>query len=160
MATPETITELQRALARPDAEDMARQVDAYADYFARGAGEWPDNDEDDFLEVCTCHHDNPDKALAYVVIAADRTDNAEFLGFLGCGPLEDLLRNPSVELLDRIIAEAQISARFCWLLSNPFKVAVAERAWEALEVYRMTGPHEEPSLDTLPPRSQAALTRH
>jgi hypothetical protein len=29
---------------------------------------------------------DPEKALAYVLIGASRTDNAEFLRFLGCGP--------------------------------------------------------------------------
>jgi hypothetical protein len=144
--------ELERALARPDAGTMMRQLDAYADYFQRGAGDWPDDCADDFEEVVTCHHDDPEKALAYVVIAASRSDDADFLGYLGCGPLEDVLRDPSSELLERIVAEAGKSARFRWLLSNPFKVAIAERAWEAIEEFRITGPHEEPSPDTLPPR--------
>jgi hypothetical protein len=144
--------ELERALARPDAGTMMWQLDAYADYFQRGAGDWPDDGADDFEEVVTCHHDDPEKALAYVVLAASRSDDADFLGYLGCGPLEDVLRDPSSELLERIVAEAGKSARFRWLLSNPFKVAVAERAWAAIEEFRITGPHEEPSPDTLPPR--------
>ncbi|QNN68213.1 hypothetical protein H9L13_04875 [Sphingomonas lutea] len=40
--------ELRRALARPDAETLVRQIDAYADYFATGEGEWPDECADDF----------------------------------------------------------------------------------------------------------------
>ena len=131
---------------------MIQQIDAYGDYFARGEGDWPDEYSDDFTEIVTCHHDNPEKALAYVVIGASRSDDAGFLGFLGCGPLEDILRDPSVELLERIVAEARKSARFRWLLSNPFKVAISESAWEAIEKFRITGPHEEPSDDTLPPR--------
>jgi hypothetical protein len=131
---------------------MIAQLDAYADYFARGAGDWPDDYVDDFEEIVTCHHDDPEKALAYVVIAASRTDDAEFLSYLGCGPLEDILRDPTAELLERIVAEARNSARFRWLLSNPFKVAIAESAWEAIRGFRTTGPHEEPSMDTLPPR--------
>ena len=131
---------------------MIRQIDAYADYFSRGAGDWPDDCAGDFEEIVTCHHDDPEKALAYVVIAASRTDDAHFLGYLGCGPLEDLLRDPSDELIERVVAEARKSARFRWLLSNPFKVAVAEKSWAAIEQFRITGPHEEPSLDTLPPR--------
>jgi hypothetical protein len=144
--------ELQKALARSDADKMVRQVDAYADYFARGAGDWPDDDANDFTEIVTCHHDDPEKALAYVIIAASRSDDPAFLGYLGCGPLEDVLRNPSVELLGRIVAEARKSARFRWLLSHPFQVAVADRAWDAIEKFRITGPHEEPSDDTMPPK--------
>ena len=129
---------------------MIQQLDAYADYFARGAGDWPDEYADDFEEIITCHFDDPERALAYVIIGASRTDDPVFLAQLGCGPLEDVLENPSPELLDRIVAEGRKSARFRWLLSHPFKVAVAERAWEAIEKFRITGPHEEPSYDTLP----------
>jgi hypothetical protein len=142
--------ELERALARPDADKMVQQLDAYADYFARGAGEWPDEYADDFGEIITCHFDDPEKAFAYVILGASRTDDPVFLAQLGCGPLEDVLENPSPELLDRIVAEGRKSARFRWLLSHPFKVAISERAWEAIEKFRITGPHEEPSYDTLP----------
>jgi hypothetical protein len=152
MGKQEYSTELQRALARPDAEKMCRQVDAYADYFARGAGDWPDDEADDFEEIVCCHHDDPEKALAYIVIAASRSDDAAFLGYVGCGPLEDILRDPSEELLGRVVAEARKSARFRWLLSHPFNVAIAERSWEAIRALRTTGPGEEPSPDTLPPR--------
>ena len=144
--------ELERSLARSDAGKLARQIDAYADYFAGGAGDWPHEWSDDFEEIATCHHDDPEKALSYVVLGAARTDDARFLGFLGCGPLEDILENPSAELLERIVAEARKSARFRWLLSNPFKVAIAAQAWDAIEKFRITGPHEEPRDESLPPR--------
>ena len=131
---------------------MIRQINAFADHFGRDAGEWPADHANDFGEILTCYHNDPEKAFAYVIIAAARTDDAAFLGLLGCGPLEDVLRDPSAELLERIVAEARKSARFRWLLSNPFKVAIAEKAWLAIERFRITGPHEEPSLDLLPPR--------
>ena len=143
--------ELERALGRPDADTLTRQVDAYANYFAKGGGDWPDEHEDDFDEILMSGGD-PEKALAYVIIAASRTDNAEFLRFLGCGPLENLLFNAPRELIERIAAEARRSTRFRWLLSHPFKIAINEAAWEAIEPFRLTGPHEEASLDTLPPR--------
>jgi hypothetical protein len=144
--------ELQRALARSDADKMVRQLDAYGRYFDQGAGDWPDDDANDFTDIVTCHHDDPEKALAYVVIAASRSDDPRFLGYLACGPLEDVLRDPSPELLERIVAEARKSARFRWLLSHPFQVAVADRAWDAIEKFRITGPREEPSDATFPPR--------
>jgi hypothetical protein len=144
--------ELERALARPDAEKMIQQIDAFADYYANGSGDWPDEYAEDFGEIVSSHFDDPEKSLAYVIIGASRTDDAEFLGFLGCGPLEDILVSPSAELLDRVVSEARKSLRFRWLLSNPFKVAIAPRAWEAIEHFRTTGPHEEPSAETLPPR--------
>jgi len=40
--------ELEQALARPDADKMIQQLDAYAEYFARGAGDWPDQYAEDF----------------------------------------------------------------------------------------------------------------
>jgi hypothetical protein len=144
-------TELARALARVDADFVAATVDAYAAYFASGERDWPDKWSDAFSDLQSCYHDDPDKALAYVVIGASRSDDASFVGFLGCGPLEDLLHSPSDHMLDRIVAEARRSTRFRWLLSNPFKVAVSEAAWQAIEPFRSTGPHEEPPYDTLPP---------
>ncbi|QNP45556.1 hypothetical protein H9L14_13535 [Sphingomonas sediminicola] len=141
--------ELEHALARHDTDEMIQQLDAYAAYFAAGEGEWTD----DFSEIITCHSDDPEKALAYVALGASRSDEPVFLAQLACGPLEDVLRDPSSELLARIVAEARKSARFRWLLSHPFKVAVSDEAWAAIERFRMTGPHEEPSPDSLPPRS-------
>jgi hypothetical protein len=131
---------------------MRQQLLDYAEYDAKGAGDWPDDLADDFSEIVTCSFDDPEKALAYVIIAASQSDNASFLGLMACSNLEDVLREPTSELLERIIAEARMSARFRWLLSHPFKVAVADEVWEAIEPFRMTGPHEEPSYDTLPPR--------
>jgi hypothetical protein len=145
--------ELARTLARPDADLMCRQLDAYAKYYRNDKGdEQSDEYADDFGEIMSCYHDDPEKAFAYVVLGASRTDDAGFLAFLGCGPLEGVLDDPSDELLERIVAEARKSNRFRWLLSHPFKVAVADRAWLAIEKFRSTGPHEEPSFDTLPPR--------
>lgn len=146
-------TELERALSRPDADAMIRLIDAFADHHADGGGTWPDEYAEDFGEIISCHHDDPDKALAYVVIAASRSDDAHFLRYLGCGPLEDALREPSGDLIARVVAEARRSARFRWLLSNPFKVAVSDAAWAAIEPFRSTGPSEETSLKTLPPRN-------
>ncbi len=144
--------ELERALARPDANEMRRNLLAYARYIAEDSGDWPEEFADDFGEIISCHRDDPEKSLAYVVVAASLSDDARFLGLMGCGNLEDVLCDPSPELLDRIVAEARKSARFRWLLSNPFKVAIADRAWAAIEKFRITGPHEEPADDTLPPR--------
>ncbi|MFA5964857.1 MAG: DUF6869 domain-containing protein [Sphingomonas sp.] len=145
--------ELERALARPDAELMCRQLDTYAEYYENGGGEWSEESADDFGEIISCCHDDPEKAFAYVILGASRSDHPRFLGGLGCGPLEDVLRDPSEELLERIVAEARKSARFRWLLSNPFKVAIAARAWVVIEKFRITGPHEEPPADKLPPRN-------
>ena len=140
--------ELQVALARSDAQQMCEQIDAYAAHYE---GEWPAKYADDFTEIITCHWDDPDKALAYVILAAARTDDAAFIGMMACGPLENILCKPSSEMLDRIVAEARKSARFRWLLSHPFKVAVSSNSWDAIKEFRRTGPHEEPASDTMPP---------
>jgi hypothetical protein len=152
MAEKTYFDELERALARPDANKMCCQLDAYSQYLINDRGEWPEEFADDFEEIITCYHDNPEKAFAYVILGAARSDDAGFLGMLGCGLLEDILYDPSNELLERIVAEARKSIRFRWLLSNPFKVAVAPRAWDVIEPFRIGGPHEEPSHDKLPPR--------
>lgn len=145
--------ELERALARPDAEQMCRALDEYAIYCESGFDEWPDELEDAFEDIISCFHDDPEKAFAYVIIGVSRSDDPKFLGLLGAGPLEDILDDPSDDLLERVVAEARKSARFRWLLSHPFKVAVAARVWDAIEEFRITGPHEEPSDDKLPPRN-------
>jgi hypothetical protein len=130
---------------------MIRQLDGYARYFERGAGDRPDDDANDFTDIVTCHHDDPEKALAYVVIAASRSDDPRFLGYFGCGPLEDVLRDPSPELLDRIVAEAGKSARFRWLLSHRFRLQLRTALGKQLRSFASRA-HEEPSDDTLPPR--------
>lgn len=152
MVTKTYADELQRALARPDVDRLTRVIDAYAAYFVRGAGDWSDDEADAFGEIHDDESEDPDKALAYVIIAASRSDDPNFLGVMACGTLENLLENPTDEFLDRIVAEARKSARFRWLLSNPFKVAISEKAWASIEKFRSTGPHEEPSYDALPPR--------
>jgi hypothetical protein len=64
---------------------------------------------EDFSEIMSCFIDDPEKAFSYVVIGASRSDDAAFLALLGCGLLEDVLRDPSDELLERIVAEARKS---------------------------------------------------
>lgn len=154
MAKKAFFDELERALARPDAGKLTQQLDAYAAYYAAtdGNGEWPEDHIEDFIEIQDCYRDDPEKALAYVTLAAARSDDAGFLALLGCGPLENLLGAPSEELIERVVAQARKSARFRWLLSHPFKVAVSASAWQAIEKFRVAGSHEEPSLDELPPR--------
>jgi len=131
---------------------MRQQLFAYATYNAEGGDDWPNALADDFGEIITCHFDDPEKSLAYVILAVSQSDDPSFLGLMSCSNLEDGLQDPSPELLERVVAEARKSARFRWLLSFPFKVAIAERAWTAIEQFRITGPHEEPLDDTLPPR--------
>ncbi len=144
------IYELEVALARSDAQQMCELIDAYAAHFE---GPWPEEYAEAFGEIVSCGHLDPEKALAYVVLAAARTDDAAFIGMMACGQLEDILRDPSPVMLGRIEAEARRSPRFRWLLSHPFKIAVSGDAWAAIEKFRITGPREEPHGDTMPPRN-------
>jgi hypothetical protein len=137
MGTQGYSDELDRPLARPEADRVRRQLQAYAQYSTEGGTDWPDD---------------PEKALAYVIIAVSQSGDAKFLARMGCGNLEEVLRDPSPDLLERIVAEARKSARFRWVLSNPWKIAIAERSWNAIHQFRITGPAEEPLMDTLPPR--------
>ena len=132
------IDELERALARPDADEMCRRLDAcFIDC------QKSDSSDDATDEIITCYLNDPEKAFAYVILAAARSDDQKLLGWLASGPLEDVLRSPSDELLQRIIDEARKSARLRWMLGFPFKVAMAARAWDAIEKFRMDGSVEE-----------------
>lgn len=144
--------ELRRALARADAWEMIRQIDDLAAYFADGAGEWPDRNADDFEEIVSCHHDNPEKALAYIALAGWRSDDPGFLGFMGNGLLEGVLMSPSALSLGRVVAEARRSARFRWILSHTWEGMVDEVAWGEIAQYRISSPREPPADETLPPR--------
>ena len=152
--------ELERALARPDVEKLLRQSDRYIAYWESTAGdrEWHDDEFDDFSEIIDSGLPDylgfydPDKAMAYIIFAIAKSDDPQTLAICGCLMLEDLLRDPSDELLERVVAEAHRSPRFRWMLSNPYKNSISAKAWEAIEQFRITGPHEEPAFDTLPPR--------
>lgn len=145
---------LQRALNRPDSASMIKHIDVYAQGYSLDPSERSSEWYDAFEQIHHCYHDDPHKAFDYVLIAEWRSDDARFLASIGCGPLEDILCNPSPDLLQSVVEEAQISARFCWLLSHPFKHAIADVAWEAIKGFRSTGPGDEPPLDTLPPKSK------
>jgi len=133
MREQEFSSELGRALVRADADKLARQIDIYIAHMQSGMDGWPDEISDDLGEVLDSGHDDPDKALAYVVIAAARTDDESFLGFMGAGPLEDALENPTQQFLDRIVDEARRSKRFRWMLSVPYREAVSDDAWYAIK---------------------------
>lgn len=69
--------ELEWALARPDAERMCQQVDAYATYIANDdGGDWPKEHADDFDEITWSFRNDPDKAFAYIILGASRADDA------------------------------------------------------------------------------------
>jgi hypothetical protein len=142
--------ELERALARDDAEKLIRQIDAYIEYDRSGEGDWPDDIADDLGEVLDADARDPDKALAYVVIALSRTNDPGFVGFMSASLLENALESRDQEFLDRVVAEARKNARFKWMLSFPYRIAISEPAWEAIQEFRISGEHEEPLPETFP----------
>ena len=99
MADKNFSSELDVALARSDIDELTPRIDAYAAYFAESnrEGDWSEAQADAFSDICSCYSDDPDKALAYVVLGASRSNDPEFVRFLGCGPLEDILREPRGE---------------------------------------------------------------
>jgi hypothetical protein len=143
--------ELQRALARPDIADLQRQTRVYYEHCQRGFHEETDENADDIDAVCASNFADPEKALAYVILAAANYDDGEYLAFIGAGLLENLLRDPPTDILERIVAEARKTPRFRWLLSVPYRIAIAKSAWDAIKEFRLTPGNAEPLPETLPP---------
>ena len=144
--------ELDRALAREDAQTLICQVDAYDQYFISGTGDWPEEHPDHFAEVLSCFYGDDEKSFSYVVIAAARSNDAGFLGFLGATLLENVVDDPSPKLLDRLVAEACSSARFRWLLDCPYQIAFSSLAWKALKQFRKRSSDLSP-YEPLPPQT-------
>ena len=133
MADKQFANELARALARPDAEELNRHIQIYHEHFRAGLPEWTEKNSEALSAISDASLDDPEKTLAYVMLAAAASDDDEFLGFVACGPLENILCKPSKEILDRVVAEARKTPRLRWMLSIPFTHALAP---EALEVLR------------------------
>ncbi len=155
MADKSFTNELQRALARPDIEELQRQSRVYYEHYKRGFHEETDENANDLDTVYASSGINPERALAYVILAAANYDDPVYLAYMGAGPLEEILWDPSPEILERIVAEARKTPRFRWLVSVPYQSAMAKRAWEVLKDFRLTPGNREPSPDTLPPAAEA-----
>ena len=83
--------------------------------------------------VMSSHWTDPERGLAYIALAMAEYDDSEFLELMSAGLLEDMLQDPSPELLGRVVAEARKTARFRWMLGIPFKHAIPDRVWARLE---------------------------
>jgi hypothetical protein len=134
--------ELERALSRLDAAELVRQMDVYHDHFRAGLPEWTDQTAADLGAIADASLDDPDKTFAYVMLAVSRYDDADFLGFVAAGPLENMLVDPSPEILKRTKAEARKTPRFRWMISIPFRHALAPRALAALQDLMIDGDNE------------------
>jgi hypothetical protein len=81
MADKSFSNELQRALTRPDIFDLQRHIEIYHVVYRSGV-DWPDALNEDMSAVMTSHWDDPDRCLAYIVLAGARFDERDFLHFV------------------------------------------------------------------------------
>ena len=110
MADKSFSNELQRALARPDIDELRQHLDTYHRYSSKDE-DWPDEANAHMDAVMDAHYDNPERGLAYIALAIAKYDEADFIGLMAAGLLEDLLHKPNPELLERIVDEARKNAR-------------------------------------------------
>lgn len=145
--------ELERALERPDVADLIGDLEDYHRFTQEVAAKRPEPESferlGNYAKVMEAHWDDPDRGLAYVALAMGKYDDRDFLGVMAAGLLEDLLGDPTSEMLERIVEEARKTARFRWMLSGVYLHSIAERARtpiaEAVGDYRLEQP--------LPPRA-------
>ena len=142
-------SELDRARSRLDAKTLLLDVEDYRlfDRDVRGLEDFVGVEGGNFCHVQDAHWDEPDKGLAYLALALATYDDEYFLGLLAAGLLEDLLRDPSPQLLERIIVEARRTPRFRWMLAGVWLHAIAERARASVKQLVGNGQLEDP----LPP---------
>jgi hypothetical protein len=144
--------ELERALVRPDVEELRSALDGYAQWHLANRTK-----ERVQLKVAITDpilHDNSDfdRSLALEVLAMERFDDPIFLGFVSAGPLESLLTTrpyPSEVHLARILEEARRTERFRWMLSGVWRTSM--ESTQAMAVKRIVG-SVDLNNDPLPPR--------
>jgi hypothetical protein len=115
--------ELERALARTDVETLRLHLEDYRAYLDDEAGKEPycrqAGAEGNFLYIYDAHEDS-EFALAFVMLALSEYDDPRFISMIAVGPLEDVLtlREPTTDLVERIVAEAQRTPRLRWMLKG------------------------------------------
>ena len=153
MADKSYFNEFQRASSRPDVADLLGDLE---DYYVFNQGismngpglDDPGHERQGNGMAVMDAYQQPERGMAYLALAMSRYDDPHFLGVMAAGLLEDLLHDPSPELLDRIIAEARKTPRFRWMLSGVWLHAIAERARMAVKEAAGGWELEQP----LPPR--------
>ncbi len=143
------MSELERALERPDVGELRRVLAIYREWSGRP------QEHDDFPDEAAFFVDpdleDLDRGLALVVLASDTFDEPEFLGLVSAGLLENLLDAATDEFLARVLNEARRSPRFFWLLSGVWRNSMAPS--HAAAVKSLVGDHG--FHDPLPPRPTA-----
>jgi len=130
--------EIDRAQARPDFEAMTEAISAWQGSFRqesskRALSDWTDPSYD-FEELYLSGQVDPERALACVSIALHNHDDPEFLFFVAAGPLEDILRDPTQEILERVRLEARRTARFRWMLTGVWTHGLRPDVAEQLKI--------------------------
>jgi hypothetical protein len=113
--------ELERALARPDIEEVKRILSVYRKWqIADRSSEYLD----EYAAVMDSPRDDPELAISFVILAAATYDDPKFVGLMAAGVLEDLLQAPSENMLRRLLDEARKTARIRWMLSIVYLHAI------------------------------------
>ena len=130
MADKSFQNELQGAQERFDRAEFIFDLRDYYrfDRHNRGQEPYERTKGGNFSAVMDAPLEDPDRGLAYVALAMAEYEDSTFLGLLSAGLLVDLLRDPTPEMLDRIVAEGRKTPRFRWMLSGVWLHAIAERA--------------------------------
>ena len=153
--------ELERALNRPDAEELRRVLVEYFDWhqvFQRDPDEARQRDD---LGIDWRIHDysDPDRSLALVALTIEKFDDPMFLGLVAAGPLEDILMfapdgsgeaSPSDEVFGRVMQEARKTPRFRWMLGGIYTSHLRQDQQEVFD--RVVGKID---WEALPPRPRA-----
>ena len=146
-------SELQKALSRPDVAQLSLDLEDYYRFNQGIAARKPDAGEyehsGNFAEVMDPR--DPDRALAYLVLAMAEYDDADFLGVMAAGLLENLLQRPTPDVLNRVANEARKTARLRWMLGIPFRHAIPDWVWEKINDFVIVDVDNTP----LPPRPSA-----
>ncbi|MEM7690429.1 MAG: DUF6869 domain-containing protein [Pseudomonadota bacterium] len=156
--------EYQRVLARSDLSEMRRTLKSAA-RFVRSNRKLLDEDPHDqgFGEIY--EPDDPERLLAFSILAMAEFDDPHLIGLIAAGPLEDIFMFSAIgseylppadpdlieNLLVRIEDEARKTARFRWMLSGVWTTSFKPDHAKRIET-ACAGASLE---DTLPPRPWA-----
>jgi hypothetical protein len=117
-------SELDRALARPDIEDLRADLAQYLTW-VQWISSKKSKDDDDGPEVpwSIYRPTDADMCFAMAALAEAEYDDPVFLGHVAVSPLESIFEDLSDEresALRRVEAEAKINPRFRWMLAGMY----------------------------------------
>ena len=142
-------SELERALARSDVDELLAALAGYFRWHEDGSP----MDSDHVIDDRIYEVDDKERSLAIVMLAMDRYESESFLGLVSAGPLEDIFFMEAAlsdEFLARIEAEATSNARFRWMLSGMYTSSFRPECTKLVE--RLT--YGVSLEDPLPPRPE------